>query len=1095
MDPWAEVRLRARACRAEAVAAAGGDPSAAAVVRAATAIRDIEVAPFAPGTRFEAGVLAVYERVGLILHVDATLPSGTREVVIAHEIGHHELHDDPVEHVTTIDADAHVGAARIVGYSHRERREVAADAFAAELLCPADWLREEILDRGQRPFEVARALGVPEHVVVKQAIRAVLLPPLEAPAVRSSQGVALDPTQTEAARWAGGPLLVDAGPGTGKTATLVGRIAHLLATGVPASRILVLTFSTRAAGELRQRVTEVARDAAGDLWTGTFHAFGLEVLHGWHDLVGRGPRPRILDRDGALDLLERNLHRLPPMSVHRDLRNPAVGLAPVLRTIARCKDEMIMPDDYAAAVRGASLDGGEAVVAAEEFVAIYETYQRLLADEDALDLGDLVTEAARLLEGHDDVARHYGERFAHVLVDEYQDVNAASVRLLGALCGPGTNLWVVGDARQSIYRFRGAEPGNVDRFATEFGGETLSLKRNYRASNAIVGAFGTFARTMGSSAARWQAQRDEGEAVRVMSAPNVAGECLAIRDRIEELRDDGVALGDQAILARTHGALDRIGRNLEHLGVPLLHIGDLFAREEVRDLLALVSIDAEPGGVGLLRLAALPVYAIPRPDALEVVRWAATQKLSIARTLSRAATIPGVSPKGARALSRLGQAIANVGPEATAWTVMTTWLFETHAPSSLVGPAAGRSPMGDTAVYQLLRLAAEEGGGRQRFLARVRRIAALGGGRDHGVVAAEAERGDAVRMTTIHAAKGAEFSAVHLPMAASQFVPMRRQRDDHPPPPDLARLAMTAEDHDAEERCLWFVALSRARDHLTISHARRYANGRDTRPTPFLARIGDVASSDHPIAETGETAMASRPQHPRSAYPVRDLETYMRCPARYAFEVVDGLADASPPSAHRKFLAAVHLTIQAMQREWTDRPTLPTDDDALAALATAWAKAGPVGHPAEGYYRATAERMATRMAQLIGDGSGDVHHDDDWVVDLGAGLVLIRPHRVIEHPWGAITVQELRTSGQGEPSVTRLALLLAGARGRFPDERVTVETLDMETGDVTEGYVFDEVEALAPYGEAIVAIEGGAFAPRPHPGACPSCPFLFACGA
>ena len=436
------------------------------------------------------------------------------------------------------------------------------------------------------------------------------------------------------------------GPGTGKTATLVGRVAHLLATGVPASRILVLTFSTRAAGELRQRVTEVARDAAGDLWTGTFHAFGLEVLHGWHDLVGRGPRPRILDRDGALDLLERNLHRLPPLSVHRDLRNPAVGLAPVLRTITRCKDEMITPDDYAAAVRGASLDGGEAVVAAEEFVAIYETYQRLLADEDALDLGDLVTEAARLLEGHDDVARHYGERFAHVLVDEYQDVNAASVRLLGALCGPGTNLWVVGDARQSIYRFRGAEPGNVDRFATEFGGETLSLKRNYRASNAIVGAFGTFARTMGSSTARWQAQRDEGEAVRVMSAPNVGGECLAIRDRIEELRDEGVALGDQAILARTHGALDRIGHYLERLGVPLLHIGDLFARDEVRDLLALLSIDAEPGGVGLLRLAALPVYAIPRSDALEVIRWAAVQKLSIVRAPEPGRDDPRRQPEG-----------------------------------------------------------------------------------------------------------------------------------------------------------------------------------------------------------------------------------------------------------------------------------------------------------------------------------------------------------------------------------------------------------------------------------------------------------------
>ncbi len=526
--------------------------------------------------------------------------------------------------------------------------------------------------------EIARDLGLPAHVVTKQPIRAVCLPPLRAPAPRPSHRHPLDPVQTEAATWDGGALLVEAGPGTGKTATLVGRIVHLLADGVAPSRILVLTFSTRAAAELRARVAEAAPDAAGALWIGTIHAFGLEVIHGWHHRVGRGPRPRVLDRDGALELLERHLGALP-LAIFRDLRDPAAGLAPVLRAIERCKDELVTPEDYAAAARAAAFDGeGEAVAIAEEVAAVYAVYQRLLDEEDALDLGDLVAVAARLLAENDDVAAHYGDRFAHVLVDEVQDLNHASTRLLQSLCGPGTTLWAVGDGRQSIYRFRGADPTAVADFADAFGGSTMALDRTYRATPEIVAAFAAFTAAMPQRPGSWTAQRPSGAPVRLLSAPTLAGEVAAIRDRVEELRSEGIGYGDQAVLARTHRVLERIGAGLERHGVPISYLGDLLVRDEVRDLLAVVSIDAEPGGLGLLRVATRPPYGVPRPAVVAVIRWAAEQGISTSDALRRARTVPGVDPAAARGLALLGRHLAAAGPAATAWTAMTTWLFETH---------------------------------------------------------------------------------------------------------------------------------------------------------------------------------------------------------------------------------------------------------------------------------------------------------------------------------------------------------------------------------------------------------------------------------
>jgi DNA helicase-2/ATP-dependent DNA helicase PcrA len=295
-------------------------------------------------------------------------------------------------------------------------------------------------------------------------------------------------------------LLVDAGPGTGKTRTLVHRIQHLLDNGASPASILALTFSNKAAEEMRERLSASNGDAAIEMWVGTFHAFGLELITKYHQRIGRTMNVRILDEAGALALLEANLIRLP-LRYFQNLYEPAYELVPVLRAISRCKDELITPAAYRAAAEAArsaaiSEDEHEAAGKALEVADICEIYEDALAKADAVDFGDLVLLSAMVLEQNADLRAEYQARFEHILVDEYQDVNLASARLLRALAAPQADVWVVADERQSIYRFRGAAPSNVQRFVTEFSGARRSLGINYRSGSPVVQAFQTFAAGM-----------------------------------------------------------------------------------------------------------------------------------------------------------------------------------------------------------------------------------------------------------------------------------------------------------------------------------------------------------------------------------------------------------------------------------------------------------------------------------------------------------------------------------------------------------------------------------------------------------------------
>ena len=444
--------------------------------------RDIEVRAYRSGDPMLGGGRAVYDADGGAIRHEETGDAFLNAFLVAHEIGHAEF-GGHVELGPTCEVDlthsadpAATGADRVVDYSKRARQEVQMDLFARELLFPRTLARLWHMDDGLSASQIADRLKAPFDVIAIQLFDALLLPPVPKTKAKPAKSKNLNPEQKDAAEHLGGPLLLRAGPGTGKTQTLVGRLKFLKKQGVDPESVLVLTFSNKAAEEMSDRALAIWPEAAGAAWIGTFHSFGLDIVRRFHDRLNLPVEPRLIDSTEAIALLEDEFARLD-LQHFMDLWDPTDKLRRILAAISRAKDEVVNAERYLA-LSMTMRDSGKAdeeIAAAErciEIARVYEAYEELKASHGAVDFGDLVALPTMLLEDDSSVRNQLRNRYAHVLVDEYQDVNRASVRLLKALKPNGNGLWVVGDAKQSIYRFRGASSFNISRFGSEdFPGE------------------------------------------------------------------------------------------------------------------------------------------------------------------------------------------------------------------------------------------------------------------------------------------------------------------------------------------------------------------------------------------------------------------------------------------------------------------------------------------------------------------------------------------------------------------------------------------------------------------------------------------------
>jgi DNA helicase-2/ATP-dependent DNA helicase PcrA len=1117
MDAFENIRSAAAALHAKLVAK-GIDPDKPLdLTEAAAADQDVELAWLAEGDPALKGARALYdEQGGVICCVDRGT-AGERACLVAHEIGHVCIHAGSCQ-CTNEDVDpsrpmeaAPVGLQRVEDYGVRERRELQANVFAREFLLPRDRARQKHL-AGESATQIATRLGLPKDIVRQQLLDALLLPPVPAEKAKATEAPAReDPSQDRAAQHRGSAFQLQAGPGTGKTRTLVKRVRSLLADGVDPASILVLTFSNRAAGELAERLLAVEPEAASRIWIGTFHAFGLDLIRRYHDRFDLPADPSLFDRSDAIEVLEEILPTLQ-LNHYRNLFDPAPILREIVGAIGRAKDELVDDRKYrvlAQAMKG-NVPGDEAADKALEVAKVYEIYQQALRTRQSVDFGDLIMRPTLLLETDEAVRSSVRLRHRHVLVDEYQDVNRASARLLKAIAGDGERLWVVGDARQSIYRFRGASSINMVRFAEEYPNVTIDrLSLNYRSSQEVINVFSAIAPHMAASHGMLPLElvADKGSSgirpdLRCFDAAD--DEAAGIAASIRELEKLGIPLRKQAVLCRTNGRLNDVALALEVRGIPVLHLGSLFERDEIRNLLALLSLAIDPFGDGLARVAAMPRYDVPLQDIRTVIRLLRELPGTAARKLGSVIGSEALSSGGRAGLTRLAGDLEGVSSGSWPWEILLTYLLDrSNLLADLARKDTVRDRMRGVAIWQFLNFVRDPGPAIagapvQRVLDRVRQLVLLAEERDLRQIPSSALHMDAVRLMTVHGSKGLEFDAVHVPGLTLTSFPLSYRGPRCPPPEGMTESSDRAAEHAMEEECLFFVAVSRARLHLRLY---RSPAGRSSKPSPFL----DWFIGGQVVTIAGPPAMRSPPDAPRPVpiqvsyaadWNVTDarLRTYDSCPRRFFYTHVLGLGGARKTTAFSRTHDCLYEMIDWLAAARTDGE--PSYAEAIVEFERVWAEKGPVTHGFAAAYKSLADRLVKALVEL---GAGrKFRASEPLAIDLAGGCLIVHPDEMAELPNGTVILRRVRTGSQRQKEEDQLEYALYHLAGRahygssYAVEAIHLTDEKLENLPTTVAKLKTRQTKAT---EMLHDIAAGWFLPKPDDFRCPRCPHFFVCDA
>ncbi|AWN35146.1 UvrD-helicase domain-containing protein [Methylobacterium radiodurans] len=1113
-----EIARQSAAALHDATVAAGHDPrDPYAFAVAAAGLRGIDVEKARPGAVTLDRSRATYAPADdLIVHENVGSPF-EQAFLVAHEIGHAELGDGkappgvPAEPMDPARASepSPEGFERI-GYNRQQRREIQMDLFGRELLLPRHVVRKFHVVDGRMASAIADEFGMPFEVVAQQLLDALLLPIVPAKA-QTEEGLPpppLNARQRVAARRFSGPYLLAAGPGTGKTQTLTGRVSWLLDQKVDPRSILLLTFSNKAAVEMADRLARVDRDAAAAMQIGTFHSFGLDLIKRF--VPSLRPR-RLMDRAEAVELLE---ERFPAFDLkeYRNLYDPTRIVSEMLKAISRAKDEVVDELRYAELARdmaaaAASADAEKIAARAGEVAQVYAAYERLKADEGCLDFGDLVMRPVVLLENDEQVRDIMRKQCAHVLVDEYQDVNRASVRLLEALCGKGENLWAVGDARQSIYRFRGASSFNTSRFGKEDfeGGRRGRLQVNYRSTSEIVGAFSAFAEEMptgGGSLSSSRGRSGAGPELRKVDSKEALPQKIA--EAIEEMRRAGYSYGDQAVLCTGNEKLSDFARELELQGIPALYLGSLFERPEVKDLLSFLSVLCDPRGMGIVRLASVPCFAMSMPDVDAALS-----------ELRRSPCLPGewdvwidrssMTERGRKGLAAVAAACAGFDAGSHPWTILASLLLDRSrlaAEMSEAGDVAGRTR--GIAVWQLMNFLRVQPPGRgapvPRLLERIKRLVRLRDDRDLRQLPASARTMDAVHLMTIHGAKGLEFPVVHVPGMNADTLPRPAQTPPCPPPDgmiegaDRGGIETLHAGHDEEQECLFYVAASRARDRLLLYAATQRSDGGARALSRFVDRLGEGLSRNHvqPVpkpAASVEDAVISLRVGGEMIFTGEQIGLYESCARRFFYTHVLRIGGRRTESPFMRMHEAVRVVVHGIV-EGSIAPA-PTALD--GAMAVALEEAG-LPDPDFRQYGVHA-RALLEFFVATRDGHRP-ETTDDVVLRIGADAIRVRADDLIMHSDGRRRFRRVKTGHRRSKEGTDIAaaILTLATRQAYPD--AVAELVHLADGKVSEVGMKPTMlrNRQRSLEEALRHIRAGRFPTDPGTDTCPRCPAFFICG-
>ena len=692
--------------------------------------------------------------------------------------------------------------------------------------------------------------------------------------------IRLDAEQRAAATIGRGPVRVVAGAGTGKTAVIAERFRRLVIGGASPSSILVMTFTDRAAAEMRERIEDLVGESAPAV--GTFHAIALSWLRADGRSIGVPAGFRIVTGADRWILARELMWELGDLALTGDER-PDDLVAPALQMLERLKQELVPFERLHAWAKKA--EDREKAELMQACVRLFRAYEQACRKDRLLDFEDLLTLTVKMLSERPALLDTYRTRYPHVLVDEYQDLNLAQERLVELIAG-AAQPFVVGDDDQSIYRFRGASRASLERFLRAFlEAQTVTLGRNHRSSRRIVAAASALIANNGERLPKLLRSSRSGEKVELWSCPDGVTEAEAIASEASRLIESGLAAGGIAVLCRTNAIARPIAEALSVHGLPHVVSGGhgFYDRPEIKDAIALLRVLRDPNDVvALARGLTRPPLCLDADPALSMLRD--RKELRALEAL--------VKWEPASAFAGL---LAKLHTQSAVLDVRDLF-FELMQGTRYLDSASAQAVANVSRFAELMADFCETSVDRS-LEAYMRRL-------DLVLLSQEDERpadvdgvGDAIQVMTIHQAKGLEFEAVFVPGLVEGRLPQSgRSPRFELPAAVLEPLVRGKEDVISEERRLLYVAMTRARRLLYLTRASHYEGGRRWRDSRFLEEVKAAGGRSVVLKDIAGLAKPPPLALPTSGEGVRkvvlsysSIATYLDCPRQYWYRHVQRL--------------------------------------------------------------------------------------------------------------------------------------------------------------------------------------------------------------
>jgi DNA helicase II / ATP-dependent DNA helicase PcrA len=783
----------------------------------------------------------------------------------------------------------------------------------------------------------------------------------------------LNDEQLKAVTHVDGPLLIVAGAGTGKTTVITRRLAFLMQQQLAQpQQILALTFTDKAASEMEERVDQLLPLGTYDLWISTFHSFCERILK-LHALdIGVPNDFRLLDDVQQWIFVYQNFEKFQ-LDYYRPLGSPNKFIDALLNHFSKCKDEMITPEqyvEYAQKLRlnqdnpelfaGSDSDQITEIKRTEEVASAYHAYQKLLLDNACLDFGDLINYTLELFSKRPNILKRYQQQFKFIMVDEFQDTNVAQYQLIKLLLGntdphikmATSNLVVVGDDDQSIYKFRGASVSNILKLREDYPGlKEITLVQNYRSTQAILDLAYHFIQANNPNRLEPQlginkqlkSTTQEPGVIEVLEGKDLSEELDLVVKKIIELKqaDEAVGWNEFAILVRANSAANEVLPRLDAALIPYTFLANrgLYRKRLIADLINYIRVlDNYHESSALYRVLSLPEFELDANDLSLITNYASKKALSLYEALQQVRTISGVSEDTSKKIEAVLSNVhkhTDMAKDKTAIETFVTIVHELGVSKSLEAETMENAENREYLEQFFKRIESfEEQHDDKSLHSFIQNLKLEMEAGSEGPIKFDPNLGpESLKVMTVHSAKGLEFRYVFIINLVDQRFPTRAKGDAIEIPEPLIKDILPVGDfHLQEERRLFYVALTRAKTHLYLSWGRDYGGAKMKKPSTFLQETHLVPSEKVSTA-TGKVVFTRTYssnkkvvyKHLPTSFSFTEIGIFENCPMEYKFRFY--LRLPMPGTPQLSFGRTVHRVLQYFAE--TYRQATSTNQQAL----------------------------------------------------------------------------------------------------------------------------------------------------------------------